>query len=293
MSRRTVVGHKSVGDSAGHVVVRPTFVCRFWGTDLVTAGRRRRVARSRWLVSQPIAHRGLYDEAGGRPENSLSAFEYAAARGVPIELDVQLARDGLLVVVHDTDLTRVAGFEGPVAELDRARLRRLRIGTAGEPMPTLGDALAAVAGRVPIVIDVRRWRAGRGADLERAVANEIKGYAGELALQSFDPLAVFRLRRLVPDRDVGQASGLLRSAGRAAAAVGRSMVTNFVTRPDFVSYELAALPSRYPEFWRRRGVPLLAFTVGSAADEPRAAELADNFFFSGYLPEIYRGRASS
>jgi glycerophosphoryl diester phosphodiesterase len=262
------------------------------------------VERSRWLVSRPIAHRGLYDEARGRPENSLSAFEYAAERGVPIELDVQLARDGLLVVVHDTNLSRVAGFDAPVAELDRASLRRLRLGAGGqegsgesdgggEPIPTLGDALAAVAGRVPIVIDVRRWHAGRGADLERAVATEINGYSGELALQSFDPLAVFRLRRLVDDRPVGQASGLLRSAGRMAAAVGRSMVTNFVTRPDFVSYELAALPSPYPEFWRRRGVPLLAFTVTSAAAEPRAAGLADNFFFSGYLPEIYRESAPS
>jgi glycerophosphoryl diester phosphodiesterase len=251
------------------------------------------VERSRWLVSRPIAHRGLYDEAAGRPENSLSAFRYAAAHDVPIELDVQLARDGLLVVMHDTDLARVAGVEGPVAELDRASLRRLRIGTAGEPIPTLGDALAAVAGRVPIVIDVRRWRAGRTADLERAVANEIKGYAGELALQSFDPLAVLRFRRLVSDHPVGQASGLLRSAGRVAGAVGRSMVTNFVTRPDFVSYELAALPSRYPEFWRRHGVPLLAFTVSSTVTEAQAAELADNYFFSDYLPEIYRESAPS
>lgn len=249
--------------------------------------------RSRWLVSRPIAHRGLYDEARGRPENSLPAFEYAAARGVPIELDVQLARDGLLVVVHDTNLARVAGFDAPVAEVDRADLRRLRIGSSGEPIPTLADALAAVAGRVPIVVDVRRWRAGRSADLERAVAAEVNGYSGELALQSFDPLAVFRLRRLAPDRSVGQASGLLRSAGRVAGAVGRSMVTNFVTRPDFVSYELAALPSRYPEFWRRRGVPLLAFTVSSAAVETRAGELADNFFFSGYLPDVYRESAPS
>ena len=254
--------------------------------------------RSRWLVSQPIAHRGLYDEARGRPENSLSAFEYAAARGVPIELDVQLAHDGLLIVVHDANLARVAGFDAPVAELDRASLRRLRIGSdgpegGGEMIPTLGEALAAVGARVPIVIDVRRWRAGRTADLERAVANEIKGYSGELALQSFDPLAVFRLRRLVLDRPVGQVSGLLRSAGRIAGAVGRSMVTNFVTRPDFVSYELAALPSRYPEFWRRHGIPLVAFTVSSTAAEARAGELADNFFFSGYLPDIYRDRAPS
>ncbi|HEU5158202.1 MAG TPA: glycerophosphodiester phosphodiesterase family protein [Streptosporangiaceae bacterium] len=248
--------------------------------------------RSGWLVSRPIAHRGLYDEARGRPENSLSAFRYAAERGVPIELDVQLARDGLLVVVHDTNLARVAGLDRPVSDLDRASLRRLRIGSDGEPIPTLGDALAAVACRVPIVIDVRRWRAGRSADLERAVAGEISGYSGELALQSFDPLAVFRLRRLAGDRPVGQASGLLRSAGRVAGAIGRSMVTNFATRPDFVSYELAALPSRSTEFWRRRGIPVLAFTVSSGAAEARAAELADNFFFSDYLPEIYRENAT-
>jgi hypothetical protein len=62
------------------------------------------------------------------------------------------------------------------------------------------------------------------------------------------------------------------------------MVGNFVTRPDFISYELAGLPSRIVDAWRGRGVPVLAWTTKSAADERKARKYADNFIFD-VLPQ--------
>jgi hypothetical protein len=67
------------------------------------------------------------------------------------------------------------------------------------------------------------------------------------------------------------------------------MLTNLFTRPDFISYDLAQLPSTAVDAWRRAGRPLLAYPVHSTADEQRAAALAENFFFSGYLPDVYAG----
>ena len=233
-----------------------------------------------WLVSRPIAHRGLYDVAAGRPENSLPAFRQAVESGVPFEFDVQLAGDGTAVVVHDKVIPDGAGGVVAATELTEAHRRRLDI-------PVLAEVLGVVNGRVPIVVDVRRWRLGLNSGLEHVVARELRGYTGPLVIQSFDPLAVYRLRRLVPDRRVGQISGQLHSRGPVLSAIGRTMLTNFVTRPDFVTYELSALPSRYVSYWRARGAPVVTFSVRSAKDEARARAVADNFFFAGYLPAIY------
>jgi glycerophosphoryl diester phosphodiesterase len=242
-----------------------------------------------WLGSWPVAHRGLFDEGAGRPENSLAAFRHAASLGVPFECDVQITGGGQLVVVHDRDLVRMTGDGGLVRDLDGSSFRRLRLGSSEERIPTLEDVLSEVDGRVPIVLDVRRWSFGfHGDGLERAVAHRLRDYPHPVALQSFDPLAVLRLRRLVDDRPVGQVSGGLRLVGPVLRALGRLMLTNALTRPNFISYDLTELPSAAVNFWRRPSRPLLGFPVRSPADERRATALADNFFFSGYLPEVYR-----
>jgi len=251
------------------------------------------MAQPAWLTSAPIAHRGLHDARAGRPENSLSAFELAAAYGIPIELDVQRGGDDQLVVVHDRDVGRVTGEHIPVAELSRRDLRRLRLESSDQPIPRLSDVLELVGGRTPILVDVRRWGIGFDVVLARHVLAEIDGYEGPLALQSFDPLTVGFLRLGLRKRHdntwpVGQVSGLLHSARFPISTIGRTMITNWLTRPDFITFELAALPSRHAERWRHRlNVPLIAFTVENAEDEQRATRLADNFVFDGYIPKAY------
>ncbi|MCR3720308.1 MULTISPECIES: glycerophosphodiester phosphodiesterase family protein [Prauserella salsuginis group] len=237
-----------------------------------------------WLTSAPIAHRGLH-EAGSRPENSLAAFTRAVSESVPFEFDVQLSRDGVPVVLHDADIARMTGGAGLVRDLDWAQLRTLRVGESGEPVPRLDEVLDTVDGEVPMVVDVRRWGFSRSATLERAVADRLRSYAGAAVVQSFDPVAVARLRRLLPDRAVGQASGSLPSAGRLKTVLGRMMLTNAVVRPDFLTYELAALPDPFVTFWRGPRRPVLAYTAHSPADAARAVRFADGYFFAGFTPE--------
>ncbi|QUG99617.1 glycerophosphodiester phosphodiesterase [Saccharopolyspora erythraea] len=241
-----------------------------------------------WLHDRPIAHRGRYDESAGIPENSLAAFRAAVERGTPFEFDVQLTADGVAVVAHDANLRRVTGEDVLVAESTHARIRRLRTGSGGEPVPTLDDVLEVAGGRVPVVVDVRRWGVRGGTDLERVVAASLRGYRGAVALQSFDPRAVLRLRRLTADHPVGQASGSLPSAAPALRWIGRSMLPNVLTRPDFVSYELAALPCWFADRWRTRTRPLIAFTAHSQAEAGRALQVADNYFYAGFTPDEQR-----
>ena len=256
--------------------------------------------QSDWLTTMPIAHRGLHDAHAGRPENSMPAFEFAAKLGIPFELDVQQASDGTLVIVHDVDVDRVAGERIPVAQLDRGDLSRLRLGTSGERIPRLAEVLALVNGAVPIVLDLRRWGSGLDADLATTVLADLGDYPGPVALQSFDPRIVRRLRKElgrspIPDRQVGQISGLLRSAGPVRRVVGRTMITNWLTHPDYFCYEVAALESGFAAYWaeywhRRRSLPLIAFTVTSVEEEEQVSQFADNFFFDGYVPKVYLDR---
>jgi len=91
--------------------------------------------------------------------------------------------------------------------MDLADVGKLRLGATDERIPTLDEVLAAVDGRVPVVVDVRRWSIGGSSALERAVADRLRGYDPAAVAQSFDPIAVRRMRKLMPDRAIGQASG--------------------------------------------------------------------------------------
>ena len=92
-----------------------------------------------------IAHRGASAE---RPENTMSSFRRAAELEADrIELDVQLTRDGQVVVFHDADLDRTTDGSGPLTEHTWDELSRLDAGSwmspefAGERIPRLVEVL--------------------------------------------------------------------------------------------------------------------------------------------------------
>jgi glycerophosphoryl diester phosphodiesterase len=248
--------------------------------------------RPAWLSSRPIAHRGLHDSGPARPENSLAAFDAAAQAGYPCELDVQLTHDGTLVVLHDYDLERATGVARPVATLTASDLASTRLFGGDQHVPTLTEVLECVDGRIPLQIELKRPRQTAPRALARAVLETLeshggkRGQHGQYALSSFDPSTVYALRAARPGLPIGQISGLLRTADPVTRLIGRSMAANYLTHPDFISYELAALPSRVVAMWRRRGVIVLAWTVESPGDEIRARKHADHIIFSGFLPDI-------
>ena len=78
-----------------------------------------------WGVN--FAHRGLHTRDKSVPENSMEAFRLAAEAGYGIELDVQLSKDGQVVVFHDDTLSRVCGVDGRVDEKTYEELRQLSL----------------------------------------------------------------------------------------------------------------------------------------------------------------------
>lgn len=103
-----------------------------------------------------VAHRGDWRYA---PENSVAAIEHSIAVGVDVvELDLQLTRDSVLIVMHDATLNRTTTGKGLVADwtLDSIRTLKLKNGCGirtKHPVPTLEEALLAAKGRVLVNLD--------------------------------------------------------------------------------------------------------------------------------------------
>lgn len=153
-----------------------------------------------------LGHRGASSDA---PENTLPTFARAIAEGV--ELDVQLSRDGRLVVVHDFVLGRTANGRGPVGETSFENLRHLDAGAwfgaafSGNPIPTLDEVYDLLQGRAR-VINVEIKKTALGTSVEDALADFLSGCPEVRVVtlvSSFDHPALQRFKDRRPDVKTG------------------------------------------------------------------------------------------
>jgi len=246
-----------------------------------------------WLTRRPIAHRGLHDARLGRIENTLGAARAAVERGFSIECDVSLSADEEVVVFHDDTLERLTEAEGRVGDRRFADLARLTMRGGDEHVPSLGQLLDAIAGRVGLVIELKSAFGPTVEDrLAVRVAEVLAGYGGPVVTKSFDPRLVVAARRHMPDLAHGivaeRADDPVWYGGMGRA--GRFALTHLLhapwSRPDFVSYSIRDLPAPGPRALRRLfGRPVITWTVASPADAAKAARHADQIVFEGFDPE--------
>ena len=107
------------------------------------------------LLRLPVAHRALHDVADGRPENSRAAVSAAIAAGYAIEIDLQLSADGRAIVFHDYSLARLAEAEGPLRSRSAAELAAIGLRGGAEGIPDFRTILDLVAGRVPLLVEIK------------------------------------------------------------------------------------------------------------------------------------------
>lgn len=237
-----------------------------------------------WLRTRPVAHRGLHDARA--PENTLPAFEAAARAGYPIELDVHMLGDGTVVVFHDDDLARATRVARDLSEETGQSIRTHKLFDTEYGIPTLSEVLELVAGRVPVLVEIKNGRSQRG--VEQAVYRQIERYHGELAIQSFNPFAVAWFARNAPHVIRGQLAGPLEDhpgLTRVQRFATRHLLTTLWSWPHFVNYDLQALPNAWVQgLARSADVPLLCWTVRNARDKSRADALGVNYVFDAIRP---------
>ena len=177
-------------------IAAPAAACAGAFAFLVAPGRATRAQKAPFLYRN-YAHRGLHTEDGTVPENSLPAFRAAAEAGYAVEMDVHLTADDQLVVFHDDTLERMCGVPGVIDDFTLAELRVLRLGDTDCVIPTFAEALEALGGRVPLLLEVKRGHNNRRLCALTLAA--LRTYGGPYCVESFDPTIVAWFRRNAPD----------------------------------------------------------------------------------------------
>ncbi len=243
-----------------------------------------------WLRTLPIAHRGLHDASRGLIENSPSAFEAAARAGYGIELDVHLSSDGEAIVFHDKDLKRLTIESGRVKDRSAAQLTQILLDGSADTIPTLGDVFDLVAGRVPLLIEIKS-NSRRVGDLEARVSELLGAYRGPAAVQSFNPYSMGWFAANARPVLRGQISDAFRKDDERPMPdiqrfLLRHMLLGVVSRPHFVAYDYKSLPAFGPACARLVGLPVLAWTVKSTEVQRRVGKYANNIIFEGFKPPL-------
>jgi glycerophosphoryl diester phosphodiesterase len=225
------------------------------------------------------------------PENSLPAIRKAAEEGYGIEFDIQVTKDGVPVVFHDFTLHRMCGQRGRVCDYTLEELRKFHLLDCGEKIPTFAEALAAVDGRVPLIIEMKV----EYADLRvcRAADRLLRDYHGVYCIESFNPLILLWYRRHRPEVMRGQLSdSFIHEPQYRSPIKGASMLpfqfllANFLSKPDFIAYNHLYEGNISRKLCRKLyKAKAAAWTIQSQEQLSRAAGEFDVFIFDSFIPE--------
>jgi glycerophosphoryl diester phosphodiesterase len=220
------------------------------------------------LIERPvkiIAHRGA---AGTGPENSAPAFERAIADGADVlETDVQLTRDGHVVVIHDSDFSRLAGVAKKVPDLTWDEIKKIDIGSKVGPnyrgvySLRLEDLLALARNRIHLNIELKHY-APVDERLEKKVVDLLHQYAvlDQIEIQSLEYESVMAVRRLDPAIKIGY---LLSVNARETKQL----------KVDFISVEASRVNARFLRKARKANQLVYVWTVNKREDMERLMDL--------------------
>ncbi len=244
------------------------------------------------FLTRPITHRTLHDLRIGRPENSVEGARAAIDAGYAIEIDVQLTRDDQALVFHDYKLDSLTGATGLVRDKTATELAKIPLTGGPSAAPLLTDILALVAGRVPLLVEIKDQDGGLGqriGPLETAVCRALAAYSGAVAVMSFNPHSVAKCAQLAPDI----ARGLVTEPctpqiWKNVPDADRDGLTRILDYDRvgacFISHSVKDLASAHVARIKAKGDPILCWTVRSAEQEADARKVADNITFEDYLP---------
>jgi glycerophosphoryl diester phosphodiesterase len=228
-----------------------------------------------------LAHRGASAYA---PENTLAAFRLAHKMGADgIELDVQLTRDKVPVVIHDDTVDRTTDGHGRVTEMTIGEISRLEAGSwkadeyRGEQIPTLAQVFEGLmewlkpVGRArPALINVELKTERVSTDgLEREVMNVISRYGIQerILLSSFNPLSLYRAKKLNPRIP----RGLLYD--NSLPIYFRNAWFRLLAGPRAMHPEYPMIDARYMQWAKNKRLAVNTWTVDSREEAMRLSKL--------------------
>ena len=210
---------------------------------LVAPGRASKKDKKPFMYKN-FAHRGLHKKDKTVPENSLAAFERASAYGYGMELDVQLSKDGQVVVFHDDTLNRVCGVDSRVDEKTYDELRQMSLCGSTQTIPLFSEVLKTVRGRGPLIVELKNGK--RNEELCEKTYALLSKYSGEYCIESFNPFIVRWFKKNAPEVIRGQLANPPKDyngeVGPITAVILGNCLLNFLARPQFIAYKITPKP---------------------------------------------------
>lgn len=211
-----------------------------------------------------IAHRGACFDA---PENSLEAFRIAIEQDADrLELDIQIARDGVPIVCHDATTGRTGSRDLEIEFADSAEVRSVTLSN-GEPFPTLDELCALASGRVALDVELKATTdAVARSVLDTLAAHDL---LGDALITSFDAQVLRRLRLLGFEGRTGLLIGSKSLNMRQRAYETWPMATLLEARAtDLVIHHMLAHRALRAAL-KRRGLGLVLWTAVEDEDVPQ------------------------
>jgi len=224
-----------------------------------------------WLNKLPIAHRGLHSNANNIYENTKESFLAAVNENYAIECDVVLSKDHEVVVFHDENLKRLCNLDKNVSSLTMNELRSLKIYESNSNIISLDEMLHVVSAHVPIIIEIK----GKFTPfIEERIQEIIRSYRGPIALKTFNLKSVEWLIKFLPYVYKG--------------LVIDSNTNNFEAildlNIDFVSCDIEFIESNLVDRVKKKGLPIITWTVDNEDKKKKANLIADNIIFENIRP---------
>ena len=237
----------------------------------------------RWLTDVYVAHRGLFDNEKGIPENSLAAFDLAVKNGFAIEMDVQASSDGVLMVFHDDTLKRMTGAEGKLAEHTFEQLRELRLLGTDCQIPTFEEFLQ-VANGVNLVVEIKTHP--NVGEVEQKVYDALKSYKGNYCVESFNPFIIRWFKVHAPEVIRGQLSYDFQNSGFSPFKkwlLSKLKLCRW-NGSQFVAYDATTLKDNKAVAKIRKRIPVICWTVKSQKQFDELHDYFDNMIFDSFFP---------
>jgi len=240
-----------------------------------------------WIKNGLFAHRGLHTLDQSVPENTLTAFKNAIAKGYGIEMDVNQLKDGTIVVFHDKNLKRLCGVDLYLKDLNFDELKTCRILNTNQKIYKLEDILKKIDGKVPLLIELKPY-----GDKEKFCTRFMEimdQYPGKWAMHSFHPSFVAWFKKNRPEVIRGQISEYFEDdpkMNKINKFLMKHLWVNLISKPDFINYGIHNMPNRFLNRAQRRGKLVIGYAARSQADFDRVRKYYSNPVFEFFEPTI-------
>jgi len=240
-----------------------------------------------WIQNNLIAHRGLYSKDQSIPENSIASFRHALDKGYSIEFDINVLKDGTVLVFHDYNFKRISNDLKELRDVTYDQCKDFKLFDTDEKIPTLSQLLKLVKGKVPLLIELKPH--GDVIFLCESFMKTIKDYQGVWAVFSFHPKVVQWFKKNYPDVIRGQISEYFKDdkdMNPVAKYLMKTMFFNRFTKPDFISYGIYDMPNKYLDRCMKKGITVISYAARSQQDFDFVKSHYHNTVFEFFEPKI-------